>query len=131
MAAPCRKCGTTKTEPVRPGLRLKLARQLGYELRSCARCRKLRLLSRRKKRPANTGTEPEQINGAADPSATASPASQDPAAFYDPDGFNGCPRCGEMRFHRSRRNWLESAVLRRPPMVRCSECGYRFPAPQL
>jgi hypothetical protein len=122
MASPCRKCGATKTEPVRAGLRYKLARQLGYELRKCARCRKLRLLPRRKKRT----TEAE----AASEEAAAAPV-QDPAAFYDPDGFDGCPRCGRMKFHRSRRGWLERGVLRHPPMVRCSACGYRFPAPQV
>jgi hypothetical protein len=119
MAAPCRKCGATKTEPFRPGLRQKLARQLGYELRRCARCRKTRLLSRRKKRAADAAA-PEQAT-----------ASQAPVAFYDPDGFNGCPRCGDMRFHRSRRGWVQRQVLRQPPMVRCAACGYRFPAPQV
>jgi hypothetical protein len=55
----------------------------------------------------------------------------DPGVFYDPDGFNGCPHCGEMRFHRSHRGWFERSLLRHPPMVRCSACGYRFPAPQV
>lgn len=127
MAAPCRKCGATKTEPVRTGLRHKLARQFGYELRKCARCRKLRLLSRRKKRSADADAGLEE--GASATAAEAS-AAEDAVAFYDPDGFNGCPRCGEMKFHRSRRGWVERAVLRHPPMARCSGCGYRFPAPQ-
>ncbi len=128
MAAPCRKCGATKTEPVRPGLRQKLARQFGYDLRKCARCRKLRLLARGKKRAvANVVTGVEDVNGG----TAASPIAPDPAPFYDPDGFNGCPRCGETRFRRSRRTWLDRVVFRHPPMVRCSACGYRFPAPQL
>jgi len=118
MAAPCRKCGATKTEPFRPGLRQKLARQLGYDLRKCARCRKTRLL-RRRKRAADAATA-EQATGA-----------QLPVTFYDPDGFNGCPRCGDMSFQRSRRGWVQREVLRQPPMVRCAACGYRFPAPQV
>jgi len=123
MAAPCRKCGATKTEPVRPGVRHKLARALGYDLRKCARCRKLRLLRRRKKRGADVAA------GALEQADTA--AAQERPAFHDPDGFNGCPRCGTMNFRRSRRNWLQREVLRRPPMVRCAACGYRFPAPQV
>lgn len=120
MAAPCRKCGATKTEPIRPGLRHKLAKQLGYDLRKCARCRKLRLL-RRKKRGADAGAS-------AQPDAAI---PQERPAFHDPDGFNGCPRCGATNFRRSRRNWLQRELLRRPPMVRCAACGYRFPAPQV
>lgn len=122
MAAPCRKCGATKTEPVRPGLRNKLAKRFGYDLRKCARCRKLRLLRRRKRRRAEAGVEPEQNETA---------ISQERPAFHDPDGFNGCPRCGAMNFRRSRRNWLQRELLQRPPMVRCADCGYRFPAPQV
>jgi hypothetical protein len=122
MASPCRKCGATKTEPVRPGVRQKLAQRFGYDLRKCARCRKLRLLIRRKKISAGA---PSTVVYA------AAPGPADPAIFYDPDGFNGCPRCGEMKFTRSRRGWLERGLLRHPPMVRCSGCGYRFPAPQV
>jgi hypothetical protein len=124
MAAPCGKCGATKTEPIRPGLRHKLARQFGYELRKCARCRKLRFLSRGRKRTLNGQAAPES-------GVATEAASQGPAVFYDPDGFNGCPRCGDMRFHRSHRGWFERRLLRHPPMVRCSDCGYRFPAPQV
>ena len=121
MAAPCRKCGATKTEPVRSGLRSKLVRKLGYEMRKCARCRKLRLLNR------------SQWAGRSSSATYASEGEGPPAAerFRDPDGFHGCPRCGEDRFRRSRRNWIDRVLLRRPPMARCEECGYRFPIPQV
>lgn len=123
MAAPCRKCGATKTEPVRQGVRHKLARAFGYDLRRCARCRKLRLLPRRKKRGADVAAGTfEQADAA---------TAQERPAFHDPDGFNGCPRCGARNFRRSRRNWLQRELLRRPPLVRCAACGYRFPAPQV
>src|SRR5579863_2189010 len=117
MAAPCRKCGGTKTEPVRPGLRHKLARKLGYELRKCARCRRMRLIHRgsRPATPANAAPETAYIA----------------STFHDPDGFNGCPRCGEKHFHRSQRGWLERVLLRRPPMARCVACRHRFPIPQV
>ncbi|HEY6291380.1 MAG TPA: hypothetical protein VI455_07455, partial [Terriglobia bacterium] len=82
MAAPCRKCGATKTEPVRPGLRSKLARKLGYEMRKCARCRKLRLLNRRQWAARSDGPA----------YASEGPAPPNPARFRDPDDFNGCPR---------------------------------------
>jgi hypothetical protein len=118
MAAPCRKCGATKTEPVRPGLRHKLAQRFGYELRKCARCRKLRLINRRSRGVSSTGSPSE-------PEAATTPA------FRDPDDFHGCPRCGDKHFHRSQRGWFERVLLRRPPMARCSACRYRFPVPQV
>jgi hypothetical protein len=118
MAAPCRKCGATKTEPVRPGLRHKLARKLGYELRKCARCRKLRLIHHGQRNTPATSDVPESAPDAVPP-------------FRDPDGFHGCPRCGERHFHRSQRGWFERVLLRRPAMARCSACRYRFPIPQV
>jgi len=80
-------------------------------------------LPRRKKRGADAAAAASEQDGAA--------ASQERPAFHDPDGFNGCPRCGTLNFRRSRRNWLQKELLRRPPMVRCNACGYRFPAPQV
>jgi hypothetical protein len=118
MAAPCRKCGATKTEPVRPGLRHKLARKLGYELRKCARCRRLRLIHRRARATSDSGAY-EELDPVRAPS------------FHDPDAFHGCPRCGDKQFHRSPRGWFERVLLRRPPMARCSACRYRFPIPQM
>jgi len=117
MAAPCRKCGATKTEPVRPGLRHKLARKFGYELRKCARCRSLRLLDRRSRNSSAT-------DSAAEHDVVSAPS------IRDPDDFHGCPRCGDKHFHRSQRRWFER-VLRRPPMARCSACRYRFPIPRV
>ena len=125
MAAPCRKCGATKTEPVRRGLRPKLAKKLGYDLRKCARCRKLRLISRRPPRPAS------KLAGSAFLQLGPITSPPGPDAAYDPDGFNGCPRCGEPEYRRSSRNWFERVVLRQPPMARCVKCRYRFPVPQV
>jgi hypothetical protein len=115
MAAPCNSCGATKTEPV-PGVRHKLARSMGFELRKCARCRRFRLLKKRLPGPNSN------------PAAAKSGAGYAP--FNDPDGFNGCPRCGIMAFYRARRKWFER-LMRRPPMARCADCGYRFPVPQV
>ena len=125
MGAPCRRCGTTKTEPVRRGLRPKLAQKLGYDLRKCARCRKLRLISRRPPpwaaAPGNAPFIPFEL--------ATSPVAPQPT--YDPDGFNGCPRCGEPDYHPAGRNWFERVLLRQPPMARCVKCRYRFPVPQV
>ena len=122
MAAPCRKCGATKTEPMRRGWRQSLARSLGYDLRKCARCRKLRLIDRGKKMMPAGRTSLTAEGGAGAPAYA-------PAVFVDPDDFHGCPRCGGPEFHRTRRRWLER-VLSRPLMARCRACGHRFPIPQ-
>lgn len=122
MAAPCPRCGATKTEPIRRGWRQSLARGLGYDFRKCARCRRLRLIGRGT-RMVSGG----QISSAAE-SGDRAPA-YNPAVFVDPDDFHGCPRCGGPEFHRTRRRWLER-VLSRPRMARCRACGHRFPIPQ-
>lgn len=116
MAAPCRKCGATKTEPVRPGLRHKFARKLGYELRKCARCWKLRLIDRRSR-------DISVADSAIESDVVSAPSLR--------DDFHGCPRCGDKHFHRSQRYWFERVLLRRPPMARCSACRYRFPIPRV
>jgi hypothetical protein len=122
MAAPCSRCGATKTEPIRRGWRQSLARGFGYDLRKCARCRKLRLIDCGA-RTASSGA----ASSAPEPGAHG--PAYGPGAFRDPDDFHGCPRCGGPEFHRTRRRWLER-VLSRPRMARCRACGYRFPIPQ-
>ncbi len=53
MPAPCPRCGATKTERIRAGVRYELARLLGYELNQCAGCRRLRFLRRHARRREN------------------------------------------------------------------------------
>ena len=125
MAYPCKRCGATKTEVVHRGLRKRLVQSFGYELRKCARCRRLRIIERGRWQPAasNGGAQGGTVDDA--------PSQASARPFRDPDGFNGCPKCGELRFDRSRRTWLELKLLGRPPMARCASCGYRFPVPQV
>jgi hypothetical protein len=125
MAAPCKKCGATKTEPVRKGLRKQLARRLGYDLRKCARCRKFRLIDRGRNEPSNNGVV--LLPADQDPGSSA---PRDPSIYRDPDAFHGCPRCGAWNYHRSPRGWFERLLLHRPPMLRCYTCKFRFPGPQ-
>ncbi len=111
MATPCRRCGTTKTEPVSRGALRGLARVLGFKLRRCARCQRRRWLREKDFRRA----------GKASVIATAPPP--------DPDGYNGCPRCGADEFITVSRNLVER-LLRRAPMARCKSCGKRFSVPR-
>ncbi len=125
MAAPCKKCGATKTEPVRKGLRKRLARGLGYDLRKCARCRKFRLIDREANERRNSRVT---LLPADDDLAPGTPPHS--SVYLDPDAFHGCPRCGAWNYHRSPRGWFERVFLRRPPMLRCYTCKFRFPSPQ-
>ena len=50
-------------------------------------------------------------------------------ATEETEDNGSCPRCGSIRFHRSRRRWHER-MLRRPRIARCSKCGQRFPFPR-
>jgi len=127
MPAPCRKCGATKTEPIGRGLTYHLLRALGYRLRSCARCRRRRLLPENAfKRRGGVPLHSYAMNAAR--------AGQDRPATswagdFDPDGFDGCPRCGGRDFKPSPRNWFERG-LRRAPMARCQSCNRRFTYPK-
>ncbi|HEX5484019.1 MAG TPA: hypothetical protein VFZ08_15460 [Terriglobia bacterium] len=56
-------------------------------------------------------------------------AAQWDAANFDPDGFDGCPRCGNASFDRAPRNWVERG-LGLAHMARCRACGKRFAYPQ-
>lgn len=129
MAAPCRKCGATKTEPVRKGLRKGLARRFGYDLRKCARCRKYRLIDREpNERQSDRQNSRVTLLPADDDAAYGAPPN--PSVYRDPDAFHGCPRCGAWNYHRSPRGWFERVFLGRPPMLRCYTCNFRFPSPQ-
>lgn len=116
MPQPCRKCGATKTEPVRRGLAYQIAKVLGYRLRACSRCRRRRLL--RENTFAPRAIYARKPDG----------GRPEPSAAFDPDGFNGCPRCGAMNFDRTPRNWYEK-LRRNAPMARCQACNKRFTYP--
>lgn len=116
MPSPCRKCGATKTEPVRRGIMRHSTRLFGYRLRECSRCRRWRIL------PERIFRRDGLYSGAAGENETAN-------FGFDPDGFDGCPRCGKKEFDRVPRNWMER-VWRWAPMARCRKCGKRFTYPQ-
>ncbi|MGH9358864.1 MAG: hypothetical protein ACRD1O_06790 [Terriglobia bacterium] len=141
MPAPCRKCGATKTEPVRRNLIYHLLRGFGYRLRKCARCRRRRLVPEsaftrrgggtRLPSYATTGLgsgRDKPVNQRVD-LAAGQPATSGLAAGFDPDGFDGCPRCGGLDFSPTPRHWLERG-LGWAPMVRCRDCKRRFTYPQ-
>jgi hypothetical protein len=110
MATPCKKCGAEKTESVRHSLLYALAKSLGYRLRMCSRCHRLRFIPR----------ELGRSNG-------ASPIKTAPAPA--PALKGACPSCGKTDYRRSRRLIWERFVLR-GPMARCRACHARFPMPR-
>jgi hypothetical protein len=44
------------------------------------------------------------------------------------DEYRLCPKCRGAVYRRSRRRWYER-LMKRPKMVRCMKCDYRFPYP--
>lgn len=119
MATPCRQCGATKTEPVRHGVFYSLAKSLGYHLRRCARCHRLRLLPKSEPKDAPLPPRPGLFRRLIPPGSQA-PGAKDPG---------GCPHCGAQDYRRSHRTTLEHLMGRRP-MVRCRSCHKRFPMPK-
>ncbi|MGH9431602.1 MAG: hypothetical protein ACRD3T_08670 [Terriglobia bacterium] len=126
MASPCKRCGATKTEPVRRDWTYHLVEALGYRLRACSNCRRKRIVPKRVFTPNGQGgvyqADASTKNGELPPS----PGQVD----FDPDGFSGCPRCGDKQFERTHRTWLERR-LNRPLMARCLSCSQRFPFPRV
>ena len=127
MASPCKRCGATKTEPVRRDWTYHLVEALGYRLRACSNCRRKRIVPKSIFTPNGEGTV-YQVNGAATKDREL-PSGQGRADF-DPDGFSGCPRCAGRQFERTHRTWLERK-LNRPLMARCLSCSRRFPFPRV
>jgi hypothetical protein len=141
MAAPCSRCGATKTESVRHGLMYKLARRFGYRLRKCGRCRRLRLIpldNYSAHRSDTTSHEPDTSSGVTESADKPLKPELDRAAagaekvrpeVQSVKNSRRCPRCGATEFRRSRRNLLEH-ILFRPKMARCRNCRFRFPHPK-
>jgi hypothetical protein len=127
MASPCKKCGATKTEPVRHDWAYHLVDALGYRLRECSNCRRKRIVPKSIFTPNGQGAI-YQADGASVKEGELSQASM--MADFDPDGFSGCPRCGRKQFERTHRTWLERK-LNRPLMARCTACSRRFPFPRV
>jgi predicted nucleic acid-binding Zn-ribbon protein len=141
MISPCRKCGATKTEPVRHGIIYKVARASGYRLCQCSRCRKLRLIRRHDdvlSTSLKSGKEAATVACVAEEGQAPKPAQKDlepkinqPLAAADSShrGSHRCPDCGSTKYHRTKRTALEHLLLR-PPMARCELCRSRFPYPK-
>jgi hypothetical protein len=110
-APPCRRCGSTKTGSARHGFLYNIAHLLGYRLRLCGGCRRLRLVAR------TPAAEPEVIRTTEVKTLTSTPPNNSPA----------CPYCGSTDFRRSRRRWYDY-LLKRPKMARCRTCRRRFPS---
>jgi len=141
MALPCPKCGGTKTDPVKHGLKYNLAWAFGYRLQQCSRCRTSRYMPKYLGRSSNSsrlGKEPRSSLGFAGDegdlgSAEARPwPSGDQGTAADPRKreLPRCPACGSRNFHRTKRTIIER-LLQRPRMVRCETCGIRFPRPRV
>lgn len=120
MPVPCHKCGATKTEPARRGITANLLRAMGYRLRRCSRCRRRRVLRESVFKPRGVYASKTSQNSARSAADYGS---------FDPDGFEGCPRCGGAEYERAPRNLLERG-LGWAPMARCRSCGKRFTYPQ-
>jgi len=140
MNSACRKCGATKTEPVRHGILYKVARASGYRLCQCSRCRKLRLIRRHDESSTSLKSEKEAATVAGATEERGAPKTaekhlepkidQAVAAADSPHrGPGHCPDCGSTKYHRTKRTPLEHLMLR-PPMARCELCRSRFPYPK-
>jgi len=141
MALPCRKCGATKTEPVRRGTVYKIAWALGYRLRQCSRCRKLRLIRRQDDKSPDSSKLREDTAAVAqigEEKGAAKTAKENTQPKVAPQvtpadssrrGMRCCPDCGSTKYHRTKRTALEHLLLR-PRMARCELCRSRFPYPK-
>lgn len=105
-ALQCRKCGSTKMGSAHNELLSKLARALGYRLKRCGGCHRLRLL------PAHPKSDPRAIRQPVDSPDVAAKTAK-------------CPYCGSADTRRSRRRWYDR-LMKRPRMARCRACRRRF-----
>ena len=138
MSSPCPKCGATKTDPVRHGLRYKLVWAFGYRLHKCAGCRGPRFLPRHDGKSPHSlklGKEAATVAHVAEERGALRTAAENPepkvtkqvtAADSPGRGLRRCPVCGSTQYHRTKRTTLEHLLLRRR-MARCENCGLRFP----
>jgi len=138
MSSPCPKCGATKTDPVRHGLRYKLVWAFGYRLHRCAGCRGPRFIPRhdgKSPRSLELGKEAATVAHVAEERGALKTAEeklapkvtkQVTAADSSNRGLRCCPVCGSTQYHRTKRTTLEHLLLRRR-MARCENCGLRFP----
>jgi hypothetical protein len=85
--------------------------------------------------PPNKGVEQTMTstsNSSEVPHGDGAPESPTTTAVAEAAGevqeYRLCPRCGSIRFRRSRRRWYEK-LIRRPKMARCLKCDHRFPYP--
>ena len=140
MSSPCPKCGSTKTDPVRHGLRYKLVWAFGYRLHKCAGCRGPRFLPRHDGKSPHSlklGKEAATVAHVAEERGALRTAAENPepkvtkqvtAADSPGRGLRRCPVCGSTQYHRTKRTTLEHLLLR-PRMARFENCGLRFPYP--
>ena len=157
MVTPCPRCGHTKTESVRHGFIYNKLWDMGYHLRRCSFCERLRIFkrSRNQRHPDDWTAEeltahfnrkiaeakgklPVVVKGYAEtmnPNSTEKPgergAGRNAVAVdvaEETDDYRLCPRCGSTIYRRSRRRWWEK-LIGRPRMARCLKCNHRFPYP--
>jgi len=100
---------------------------LGYRLRACSNCRRLRIVPKSVFAPNEKGAGYPAGNA---PGQDGKLIGVQVHVDFDPDGFSGCPRCGAKQFERTHRTWLERK-LKRPFMARCVACSRRFPFPRV
>jgi hypothetical protein len=80
------------------------------------------------------GAQSRAAVGVAEAGPAARPASAQSRAAISVAGvepateYAACPKCGNMKYRRSRRRWYER-WLDRPKMARCLKCSHRYPHP--
>lgn len=141
MTPPCPKCGATKTDPVKHGLKYDIVWAFGYRLQKCSRCRTPRYLPMQRRRSAGSSQAvepaisifgPGEITGGAGgaespPGSKSDEGNAARTSLHEP---RCCPACGSPKSHRTQRTPKER-LMHRPPMLRCESCGMRFPHPGL
>jgi len=149
MAKPCAQCGSTKTRPT-SGLRARLVKIVGWRLRRCSKCRRLRLLPAavvRADRAARIARHRERQRGgslpveapapvpvappiaplvAPEPAVAPAAAANDAEVEDKWERSSRCPYCGTAKTRPSKRT-LWDHLLGRAKMMKCDVCWKRFP----